>query len=406
MSSGRIPPRSSLRYTDKFSKHKLDSMRVMGDPLADAVAAELHATGGLVGIHDLLSSVRTRAELPEGRVFREFLEQTARVPEWRDRKAVERGQRLHAVTYPFQGISLFSGSLVGGAQFSNAAIVTALAGNITTDPTRRITETGMLLAALALPGMLEVGGRAHDSLLRVRLLHAALRNWLPRTGRLVKHKEAAPAHVYVDGEVPINQQDLAITLGVFLYINVRSLKRMGIHWSRDDCDAYVQMWRYAGHILGIVDDLLPRTIADMEEFMHASMLHQGAPEAIEGPKIRAFVDEFAAKANKDSRGIVPFTAAQSFLYQTIVYLNGKEYTSGMGIEDLGPSHWAVRLVHATGFVFGTLVPRYIPLGEEVMFRAHTFGIRRALARRGTPTGHGAGTGKEPPIEEVQPQSRL
>ena len=28
------------------------------------------------------------------------------------------------------GLSLFSGSLVGGAQFSNAAIVTALAGNI------------------------------------------------------------------------------------------------------------------------------------------------------------------------------------------------------------------------------------------------------------------------------------
>ena len=73
-----------------------------------------------------------------------------------------------------------------------------------------------------------------------------------------------------------------------------------------------------------------------------------------------------------------------------------------GIEDLGPGHWSVRLVRATGFVFGTVVPRYIPLGEEAMFQAPTFGIRRALARRGTPTGHGAGTGKEIEPEKLAP----
>ena len=122
MASGSIPPRSSLCYTERFSKAKLDVLRSVGDPLADAVASELHATGGLVGIHDLLTSVRTRASLPgeEGRVFRAFLEQTAQVPSWRDRKAIERGQRLHAVTYPFQGISLFSGSLVRPARVEPA----------------------------------------------------------------------------------------------------------------------------------------------------------------------------------------------------------------------------------------------------------------------------------------------
>ena len=59
---------------------------------------------------------------------------------------------------------------MGGAVFSNAAIVTALAGNMTSDPTRRVTETGMLLAALAFPGSLvHAGSEAHDSLTRVRL---------------------------------------------------------------------------------------------------------------------------------------------------------------------------------------------------------------------------------------------
>jgi hypothetical protein len=204
-----IPPMESLQYTEKYSRQRLDGLRFAGDPLADAVATELHANhGGLTNIHDLLSTVREKAETCEGAggdIFRDFLASIAVVPAWAeqkqvgcllkvaiDRKAlthvcrlprqIERGQTVHAMHTPFMGISLFSGSLVGGAVFSNAAIVTALAGNVTSDPTRRITETGMLLASLAFPGsLMTAGSEAHDSLTRVRLLHAALRHWLPRS---------------------------------------------------------------------------------------------------------------------------------------------------------------------------------------------------------------------------------
>jgi hypothetical protein len=86
----------------------------------------------------------TLREGPEGDVFREFLTETAKIPAWADADKIARGQRIHCVHTPFMGLSLFSGSLVGGAQFSTAAIVTALAGNITTDPTRRINETGII----------------------------------------------------------------------------------------------------------------------------------------------------------------------------------------------------------------------------------------------------------------------
>jgi hypothetical protein len=33
----------------------------------------------------------------------------------------------------------------------------------------------------------------------------------------------APPGVYLDGEVPLNQEDLAITLGIFGYLNLRRL---------------------------------------------------------------------------------------------------------------------------------------------------------------------------------------
>ena len=268
-----IPPRASLRYTATWPRKRLDALRFRGDPLADAVAEELHARhGGLTNIHDLLSTVRAKAAAPGSSggaaaaaacPLRAFLDASAEVPAWADAAQIARGQRVHAVHYPAIGLSLFSGSLVGGAQFSNAAIVTALAGNITTDPTRRVRETGALLAALALPGsLLRAGGAAHDSLSRVRLLHAALRHWLPRSGRLKGHASMAPAGVFLPGEVPLNQQDLAITLGIFCYLNLRSLRRMAVVLPRADIEAYVAMWRCAGRVLGIAEELLPASLEE------------------------------------------------------------------------------------------------------------------------------------------------
>ena len=70
---------------------------------------------------------------------------------------------------------------------------------------------------------------------------------------------------YVAGEIPLNQHDLAITLGVFCYINLRSLRRMGIFLTANDIDAYTHMWRYAGHVLGIHSDLLPESVEVQEE---------------------------------------------------------------------------------------------------------------------------------------------
>merc|ERR1719336_1780136 len=139
----------------------------------------------------------------------------------------------------------------------------------------------MLLVSMAFPGSLfEAGAEAHDSLTRVRLLHSALRHWLPRSGRLDPLKRLVPQSIYVEGEVPINQQDLAITLAVFCYINLRSLRRMGVVLSSWDIKCYVHLWRYAGYVLGIVDELLPKSLEDQEEFMLCSMLHQGVPEMI------------------------------------------------------------------------------------------------------------------------------
>ncbi len=249
--------------------------------------------------------------------------------------------------------------------------------------------------SLAFPGsLLEQGQEAHDSLTRVRLLHGALRHWLPRSGRLAPHKSMVAPHIYVEGEVPINQEDLAITLGVFCYINLRSLRRMGIRFSSSDIDCYVQMWRYAGYVLGIQDALLPVTLECQEEFMLAAMLHQGVPDNIPEEKTILFIQAFSNDFSRKSNGIVPASILQTYLVQMVRHLNGNDYTSGMHIEDLGDYHWTVLLTRFLGKTFGDFVPNWVPFGETLLFNLHNKGLRETLRRRGTPIGHAAGTGKE------------
>jgi hypothetical protein len=304
------------------------------------------------------------------------------------------------------GISLFSGSLMGGAQYTIATSVTALAGNITTNPTRRIDETGALLAALAFPGsLMDQGGEAHDCLTQVRLLHSALRHWLPRSGRLRNLPNVVPKSVYVDGELPINQEDLAIALGVFCYINLRSLRLMNIVLSSYDIQCFVHMWRYAGYVLGIHDDLLPKTIEDQEEFMLCGMLHQGVPEWMNADKLKQFIDTFA-KQGSDAVKVVSYETFQTFLYQITVYLNGNDHLGDFGIEDRGDSHWSVRMIKTLGFIHGTLIPR-LPFGESALFHLHSRNMRKLLDARtggGIPQGHGAGTGHE--VTELVRSSKL
>ena len=391
-----IPPRSSLKYTARYSKERFERLRRTGDPLTDPLARSLHEDhGGLTNIHDLLTTVQAKAD--EGiQVFQDFIDHNNRVPEWavRDKAKIERGQRIHAVHTPFMGLSLFSGSLVGGSQFITAAVVTALAGNISTEPTRRINETGMLLAALAFPGSLfRAGGEAHDSLTRVRLLHSALRYWLPKSGRLEPHRSLVPEHVYVEGEVPINQHDLAITLGIFCYLNLRSLRRMGIILSKNDIECYVAMWRYAGYVLGIEEDLLPNSLEDQEEFMLASMLHQGVPDCVDGNGIKGFIGAFAKQGSESVWGFVSEGSLNTYLQQMTRYLNGEEYITGMEVDNLGNSHWSVLITRTFGYFLGTIIPR-LPLGERLLFNLHTMMIRRRLRERGKPTGHMPGTGKD------------
>jgi hypothetical protein len=360
-----IPPLSALSYTPRFSQSYLDELRRRGDPLADEVVGRLAAEAPLTRYTDLLGEVRARAA-KEGSVYRELLEAGNTVPAWADFRRMREGQRVIAAFPMHMGLSLFSGSLVGGAVFQKMALVTAMTGMLSGDSTRRLDETAAMVLRMSFPGTIEPGGEAHELWMRVRLLHGAVRRHLRDTGRF-KHPT----------EVPVNQQDLAVTLALFGYVNVRSLAMMGIDLNARERDSYMLLFRYAGHVLGIDDDLLPHSLEEQREFFFASLKHQARPEKLT-PQTRCVMDNLAREATA-ARKLVPYGVAQQFLYQACRFLSGNEYVTGMQIEDAGDDYWGIRLLKGLGRAHH-VTWRYLPYGKRLLCRAGHRNFERSLSR--------------------------
>jgi hypothetical protein len=349
-----------LEFIAPYTEAALDGWRAVGDPAADAIVAALAAEAPLTGIHDLLGVVRARAAAGDSRCG-DFLAEACAVPAWADFGAMVKGQRMIASYAPFMAASLFSGSLVGGAMFHKAALVTSMTGMFSGNPTQRLTETTALVTRMAMRGSIEPGGDAHEVMLRVRLLHAGLRRFLVDSGRF-RHPV----------EVPINQHDLAITLALFCYVNIRNLLQLGIRLERAQIDSFVLLWRYAGHVLGIDAALLPQAIEDQQAFYLSSCKHQVIPDKV-NPKTKTLLDAVAKQAK-----LVPYPVAQTFLHQVTRYLSGNDYIAGMQLEDRG-DYYGLRGLRYLGRL-ASFAHRYLPFGERVLYSAGLEVYRRELAK--------------------------
>lgn len=366
-----IPPRDSLTFTATWPRERLQQLRKRGDPIADAVVAHLHATEGLPDIHDLLGITRTRAALPGAPpIYAQFLEHVHSLPSWYDPVLVEEGSQVLAAYMLPMYPSLLAGSLVGGAMFRKQATVVYLAGSLGANPSRRVGETGVMIARLALGReAVEPGGEAHEILARVRLLHAGLRHWLPASGRYTR-----------TDEVPVNQHDLGITLALFGYVNLRSLRLLGVQLSRREQRAFMALWRYAGYVLGISEELLFAQFAEQEEFFLCSCIDEAYPTWSLMKQATLVLDAKARDFNEGTWGLIPVQLARTLLYQLTSYLMGSDYIVGMEIPDLGRNHWSVWLA----WLFGrstSLVSHCVPLGHWSLRQANMLLLRWVLLPR-------------------------
>eukprot|EP00611_Tribonema_gayanum_P003497 TRINITY_DN1273_c0_g1_i2.p1 TRINITY_DN1273_c0_g1~~TRINITY_DN1273_c0_g1_i2.p1 ORF type:complete len:250 (-),score=39.55 TRINITY_DN1273_c0_g1_i2:28-777(-) len=114
---------------------------------------------------------------------------------------------------------------------------------------------------------LRLNGEGLKSILKVRLLHARVR-------QLITTK------INTGTSVPINQQQMAVTLLTFSLIVISGLYKLGIHLSDQEQEDYVHLWRLVGYYMGIDEQCNPCTsVAAAKAVLTTTLQHQYNPTA-------------------------------------------------------------------------------------------------------------------------------
>eukprot|EP01006_Ploeotia_vitrea_P053863 TRINITY_DN67822_c6_g1_i2.p1 TRINITY_DN67822_c6_g1~~TRINITY_DN67822_c6_g1_i2.p1 ORF type:complete len:668 (+),score=225.75 TRINITY_DN67822_c6_g1_i2:176-2005(+) len=197
------------------------------------------------------------------------------VPDWVDWAAVERGQRFYLRHGGLCGIILLNLSLVGGYSAPRINRVLNSTGYLSTpEPKalfRRLMETAQLtLDCVTGPDALKPEtGVGWQSCVRVRFLHAKVRE------RLTDSK-------YYDASVwgvPINQEDMCVTLLSFQYNVLEGLKRLGFSVTPQQRADYTHLWRVIGHFVGVAEDVNPLSSWERScAMMESLIMHQVQPD--------------------------------------------------------------------------------------------------------------------------------
>lgn len=230
----------------------LATMRLQGDLFADNLIATVF-TDDLqkTAFRTILDSLTFNAQLTQFTNFntvKEALICTQKLPDWADQKLMDKGAAFFAVhaTTILNLLGLLALPYCYAA--ADGARVLDLSERIKNKPEHRLGETADFVWEVMAPNAFKQDGKGFVSILKVRLLHAAIRfytdkssKWNPSWG------------------LPVNQEDMAGTNLSFSLIVIRGLRKFGLTISYAEQEAFLHLWNVIGFLLGLDERLLPET---------------------------------------------------------------------------------------------------------------------------------------------------
>jgi hypothetical protein len=256
------------RFGDRVDRLGEFLLRV--DPVADAVVETIEAmpagAGWALFRRAAQAGIASTPEAPEA--MRALFAQVERVPVWVDWETLDHGGTVLRRAGPLGGIVLGLKALVLGYSSPGGNKPLILSGRLEEQAARRLSETARFVQATIAPGGMRPHGVGWQLTLNVRLIHAQVRRMILRSGRW---NEAAWG-------APINQHDELGTSLLFSVIVLEGLRQLGVRLSGADSDAYVQLWRWSGWLMGIDLELLPATETEGRRLGEIIAATQGEPD--------------------------------------------------------------------------------------------------------------------------------
>ena len=269
--------------TDQF----LDEMRQFTDPPADEVIAAFLQKHGRNKAKELFDMLIGHVGLHTARLpieLRAFVESNRNLPDWADPEKIRLAEEVFINHGPKFLLFLFYKSLPTLYSFEKGAQVLLITGRLSDEATgrkkfnRRVGETGQFVLDIMSPGNLTEGGMAVDAALKVRLVHAAIRQFIP-------------SEKWDDNwGKPINQEDMSATLLTFCVTMIEGMKLAGTPLTQAEAEAYMHHWKVVGHLLGLREELLPLNAADGSAHLAMCIRRQAAPSEAGKTLTRALLD--------------------------------------------------------------------------------------------------------------------
>ncbi|MEN9934461.1 MAG: hypothetical protein RLZZ387_1040 [Chloroflexota bacterium] len=316
-----------MRATDasyRWSDAALDSMRLRGDPAADAVVRAIFEDGQVAAVNRLIVTlVRNDAPPPEElpAVAREYFAASASLPPWADRARIGRASAFFGRHASRAMLILGHYSLPACYAARRGVQVLHMTSRLSRNPRPRLLETAQLVFDVMAPGGLEPGGIGVRSAQKVRLMHAAVRHLILEHGW--DHALG----------LPVNQEDMVGTLLTFSAVILDGLRKLGFSVSDEDADAYVHAWNVVGVLMGVDESLLPGDAAEAG-LMLVNIQRRHFEPCPEGRQLTAALTEILVESNRGT----PFAGMSVSMMR---FFLGDNTADMLGIP---PSDWTRELV--------------------------------------------------------------
>ena len=308
-----------------------------------------------------------------------YLQAARRLPDWADPAKLTRAEALFMDYGALSVTMLFCSSLPECYVIPDLAAVLQVTGQLVTHTDHRIRATGaMIFPVMMRGGLTAADGGGVAQIFKVRLIHATIRNLIlrsspaaamatlaaSRNGENLRYAEDAGivppltalaatdnmhqalfAHGWKTGAdgLPCNQEELAYTLLTFSYVFLRSMKKLGLPLSREDCEAYLHCWNVSGHMLGIERELMANTMEEAET-MFACMQARGRADWLKRPTPSDPRPALGNALMQAMEQVIPISALKPFPVLLTRYLCGPDTSRDLGLN--GPISWVSRLLFA------------------------------------------------------------
>ena len=243
---------------------------MVGDPLADAALAAMAD----LDPHESHRFVQLGLEAPDSdelkrapAAVRAFFEAATAVPGWAAAANLRPGIRMF-----HRNSQLVLGAMVGGTLVegfsTNISKSFFITGRLREHGVRRLQQNNRHMVEIFIPGGLEISGDGWKLSVRIRLIHAQVRRLLAGSGDWDEEAWG----------VPISAAHVGFAITAFSARLLKHLKNLGARFDHVERASFMQVWRYAGYLMGIPESILYRDEKEALEIFRIGGLCEPEPD--------------------------------------------------------------------------------------------------------------------------------